>query len=129
MAKQRLIAFMAMLVLVTSCGIALIIWRRPQWLGLGPSPTATVTAEAPTAVVATPAGGATPSAVSASPITTAASTGATTATNGPTLAPVLPVNSASSATTAASAPPKKIVRPAPTSVPRLSPSLPPSSRL
>jgi len=32
--KQRLLAFMAMLLLVTACGIAVIIWRKPKWLGL-----------------------------------------------------------------------------------------------
>lgn len=70
-AKQKLIAFMAMLLLVTACGIAVIIWRKPRWLGLealtGPSATTSVlampsgappaphtaTAPAPTTVAAT----------------------------------------------------------------------------
>ena len=51
-AKQKLIAFMAMLLLVTACGIAVIIWRKPRWLGLealaGPS--------AATSVLAIPSG-------------------------------------------------------------------------
>lgn len=32
--KQRLVAFMAMLLLVTACGIAVIVWRRPHWVGV-----------------------------------------------------------------------------------------------
>jgi len=36
-AKQKLIAFMTMLLLVTACGIAVIIWRKPRWLGLDPT--------------------------------------------------------------------------------------------
>jgi len=37
--KQKLVAFMAMLLLFTACGIAMIIWRKPRWLGLDPSPS------------------------------------------------------------------------------------------
>ncbi len=37
--KQKLLAFMAMLLLVTACGIAVIIWRKPRLLGLDPSGT------------------------------------------------------------------------------------------
>lgn len=37
--KQKLLAFMAMLLLVTACGIAVIIWRKPRLLGLEPSGT------------------------------------------------------------------------------------------
>lgn len=47
--KQRLLAFMAMLLLVTACGIAVIIWRKPHWLGLenlGGAPSATTTSSA-----------------------------------------------------------------------------------
>jgi hypothetical protein len=33
-AKQKLLAFMAALLLVTACGIAVIIWRKPSWIGL-----------------------------------------------------------------------------------------------
>ncbi len=36
-AKQKLLAFMAMLLLVTACGIAVIIWRKPRWIGLDPA--------------------------------------------------------------------------------------------
>ncbi|HSO36224.1 MAG TPA: hypothetical protein VLT33_27040, partial [Labilithrix sp.] len=36
-AKKQLIAFMAMLLLVTACGIAVIIWRKPTWIGLDPT--------------------------------------------------------------------------------------------
>jgi hypothetical protein len=46
-AKQKLLAFMAMLLLVTACGIAVIIWRKPRWLGLdslGANPSATTSA-------------------------------------------------------------------------------------
>ncbi|MDB4942233.1 MAG: hypothetical protein JWP97_1767 [Labilithrix sp.] len=42
-AKQKLFAFMAMLLLVTACGIAVIVWRKPAWIGLegltGPAAT------------------------------------------------------------------------------------------
>ena len=37
--KQKLVAFMAMLLLVTACGIAVIIWRKPKLLGLDPGGT------------------------------------------------------------------------------------------
>jgi hypothetical protein len=55
-AKQKLLAFMAMLLLVTACGIAVIIWRKPHLLGLdslgttpsaAPSPPAPAPAPAP----------------------------------------------------------------------------------
>lgn len=36
--KQKLVAFMAMLLLFTACGIAMIIWRKPRWLGVEPGP-------------------------------------------------------------------------------------------
>lgn len=48
---QKLVAFMAMLVLVTACGIAVIIWRKPAWLGLVPE-----NAIPPRAVTAAPVG-------------------------------------------------------------------------
>jgi hypothetical protein len=51
-AKQKLIAFMAMLLLVTACGIAVIIWRKPRWLGLDPSVPLTPTSSASTGVLA-----------------------------------------------------------------------------
>jgi hypothetical protein len=37
-AAQRIVAFLAMLVLVIACGIAVIAWRRPAWVGLETSP-------------------------------------------------------------------------------------------
>jgi hypothetical protein len=49
-AKQKLLAFMAMLLLVTACGIAVIIWRKPRLLGLdslGTTPSASASASAP----------------------------------------------------------------------------------
>ncbi|AKV01170.1 hypothetical protein AKJ09_07833 [Labilithrix luteola] len=50
-AKQKLLAFVSMLVLVTCCGIAVIVWRKPSWIGLSagvtPTPTMTQTAMAP----------------------------------------------------------------------------------
>ena len=78
--KQRLLAFMAMLLLVTACGIAVIIWRKPHWLGLdtlGGSPSATPTL----------------------PVMPSAPLGAATAGSGggPTITPVTP-SSASTAT-------------------------------
>ncbi|MBX3192213.1 MAG: hypothetical protein KF819_34810 [Labilithrix sp.] len=50
--KQKLVAFGAMLVLVTAAGIAIIIVQRPSWLGIEsplgtPSATATASASAP----------------------------------------------------------------------------------
>lgn len=50
-AKQKLLAFMAMLLLVTACGIAVIIWRKPRLLGLdglGTTPSAAPSVPAPT---------------------------------------------------------------------------------
>jgi hypothetical protein len=35
-ALQKALAFIAMLVLVTACGIAVIVWRQPTWIGLAP---------------------------------------------------------------------------------------------
>ncbi len=65
---QKLAAFIAMLVLVTACGIAVIVLRQPQWLGLEKpaSPTAQVpAATSPPPAVA--AGEATPGPASAAP--------------------------------------------------------------
>ena len=45
---QKLGAFVAMLVLVTACGVAVIVWRKPAWLGLAP-PEAPVAAVVPAA--------------------------------------------------------------------------------
>lgn len=104
-AKQKLVAFMAMLMLVTACGIAVIIWRKPRWLGLdalGGGPSATTSAPA------APSG---PLGVSPA---SAAATSAMSTSTGPMLAPVSP-NAAASASVAASAgvAGKKIVKPAP----------------
>jgi hypothetical protein len=35
---QKVAAFVAMLLLVTACGIAVIVWRKPRWLGFEPVP-------------------------------------------------------------------------------------------
>lgn len=94
-AKQKLVAFMAMLVLVTACGVAVIIWRQPGWLGLEPPPTASA---APTGVKVVPVP---PSAVAAPALSTSA-------TVAPTAKPVAP-----EATSAAPAP-----APPPTSAPK-----------
>jgi hypothetical protein len=101
-AKQKLVAFMAMLLLVTACGIAVIIWRKPRWLGLdaiGGGPSATTSAPAaPTGTLGA----------------SAASTSAMNASTGSVVAPVSPSGSASaSAAASASASAKKIVKPAP----------------
>ena len=67
--KQKLFAFMAMLLLVTACGIAVIIWRKPAWVGLEPSAPAaqpTTTATAPLAPAAPE--GATATATATAPV-------------------------------------------------------------
>jgi hypothetical protein len=76
--KQKLLAFMAMLLLVTVCGIAVIIWRKPRWLGLdslGGAPSATTSGVAPSPTSGTLGA---PSASSGSG-------------SGPTLTPVTPL--------------------------------------
>jgi hypothetical protein len=101
-AKQKLVAFMAMLLLVTACGIAVIIWRKPRWLGLDSFGGPSATTSAPAAPAA--------------PVTTSGTgTNATNASTGPVVAPALPVLPASSASAsaAASASAKKIVKPVP----------------
>lgn len=57
-AVQKLAAFMAMLLLVTAVGIAMIIWRKPNWLGIDafqaggdPAPPTTVVVPTPPTVV------------------------------------------------------------------------------
>lgn len=70
---QKVGAFLAMLVLVTACGVAVIVWRKPAWLGLAPP-------EAPPAPVVTAA---------ASP-TSAAAPGATTPVLTPAQLPTQP---------------------------------------
>jgi hypothetical protein len=78
--KQKLLAFMAMLVLVTACGIAVIIWRKPHWLNLdgfgGTAPTTSAPPVAPSATLgampSASASGATSAPVSPGSATTAA---------------------------------------------------------
>ena len=68
-AKQKLLAFMAMLLLVTACGIAVILWRKPRWLGLdAPAPPLPATMPVPVPVgtavgPADPSAGVVPSSV------------------------------------------------------------------
>jgi hypothetical protein len=85
-AKQKLLAFMAMLVLVTACGIAVIIWRKPRLLGLDSL-------------------GTTPSAAPAVPVPAPTSSmlgaGTSSAGSGPTITPVGTSSGASGATSAA----------------------------
>lgn len=45
-ALQKLGAFAAVLLLVTTCGLAVIVWRKPEWLGFVAAPIAS-TAEPP----------------------------------------------------------------------------------
>lgn len=126
-AKQKLVAFMAMLLLVTACGIAVIIWRKPRWLGLemlGGSPSTTTAA-----TVTTPPGTATQAATSTGTAAATTPTAATTqaaalgaATSGATTASTSSTASTSgtSSTAAgagastASAPVKKVLKPLPT---------------
>lgn len=94
--KQRLLAFMAMLLLVTACGIAVIIWRKPGWLGLegfgGTAPSSTTSAPvAPSATL-----GATSSASGSGPtLTPGTPGGATTATGAAGSSSASPSSSAS----------------------------------
>jgi hypothetical protein len=47
---QKIGAFVGMLLLVIACGVAVIVWRKPMWLGFAPVPTE----PAPTAVTVVP---------------------------------------------------------------------------
>ena len=109
-AKQKLLAFMAMLVLVTACGIAVIVWRKPRLLGL--DPPASPTSSASSASGASGAWAVDPArAPSLAPTTTAS---ATASASSPAAA-----SAASAATPAASA--KKVPKPpapAPPALPR-----------
>jgi hypothetical protein len=116
--KQRLLAFMAMLLLVTACGIAVIIWRKPNWLNLenlGGAPSATTTA----------------------PLTPSATLGAPSANSGsgPTITPVTPSSGTTAAGGSASASPsssasaKKGIKAPPALAPPHPMSSAPSSRL
>jgi hypothetical protein len=51
---QKIVAFVAMLVLVTACGIAVIIWRQPAWVGLEATPESLVPASGPVAPTPVP---------------------------------------------------------------------------
>lgn len=83
---QKLAAFLAMLLLVTACGMAVILWRRPEWIGMpsaatsddpssvNAAATATELAPVPTAPVAVvgssvPLGASAASASAAPPMT------------------------------------------------------------
>ena len=73
--KQKLVAFMAMLLLFVACGIAVIIWRKPRWLGLDPI----LPLPAPTASTSGATGSLAPSAsaaITASSTASAAASGA-----------------------------------------------------
>ena len=75
--KQKLVVFMTSLLLVTACGIAMIIWRQPRWLGLDRG--------APSAAPNAPAsGGSSLLAPSASPDTTSLTALAATTASGAT---------------------------------------------
>ena len=69
--KQKLVAFMAMLLLVTACGIAVIVWRKPRWLGLDapapPAPSAAVPVPMTTVGPADPTAGIVPTSVPSAP--------------------------------------------------------------
>ncbi len=92
-AVQKLAAFMAMLLLVTAVGIAVIIWRRPSWLGIdafpiiGGTPSAAPAASSATvAPSASPTSSATPS----PPATTTAASSAAPTASVRVLKPVVP---------------------------------------
>ncbi|MBS2016769.1 MAG: hypothetical protein JST00_28045 [Deltaproteobacteria bacterium] len=46
--RQKLVAFVAMLLLFTACGIAVVIWQRPAWVGLEGPAKSPASAAAPT---------------------------------------------------------------------------------
>ena len=106
--KQRLLAFMAMLLLVTACGIAVIIWRKPKWLGLDTlggippwgTPTAPTNSGAPPVAPSSGALGAPSASAAAAAGTTG--TSATTGT-GPIITAVAPTGPAGTASSAAAA--------------------------
>lgn len=55
-ARQKLVAFVAMLMLVTCCGIAVIVWRKPSWIGLSAGSTPTTQAVTSPVVAQSPSG-------------------------------------------------------------------------
>jgi hypothetical protein len=81
-AKQKLIAFMAMLLLVTACGIAVIVWRKPHWLGLDAAVDPSAAAVAPPSTTPAP-----PATTPAPPPTTPAPPATTPAPPATTPAP------------------------------------------
>jgi hypothetical protein len=114
--KQKLLAFMAMLVLVTACGIAVIIWRKPHWLGLdgfggtAPSPTTSAPAVAPPATL-----GATPSASASGAATTPIATSSATTTTGAAASASASPSMSASAKKGVKAPPPPLPAPHPMS--------------
>lgn len=97
-AMQKLVAFMAMLLLVTACGIAVIIWRKPALLGLDRS----TPGPAPSASAAPATGAASGSASSGAPTSASAAASAASALSG-----------SASGSASASASAKKVPKPAP----------------
>ena len=98
-AKQKLVAFMAMLLLVTACGIAVIIWRKPGLLGLDrPAPAPSASASASPATGALSPSAATSASAAASSASASAAASAASA------------NGSASASPSASA--KKVPKPA-----------------
>jgi hypothetical protein len=112
-AMQKLIAFMAMLLLVTACGIAVIIWKKPVWLRLDPAATLVPTTAAPVslALPADTSTGMSPVATAPS-ITVAAAAVASATPAAPAASPASPVSLSASA-----AAPVKVVRPRPPPAP------------
>jgi len=107
-AKQKLVAFMAMLLIVTACGIAVIIWRKPGLLGLDSLAPPTPSASA-----------------SAAPVNGAGSAAASSAA-GAVTAPAPSVSPPASANTSATptASVKKVLKPAPLPAPHPAGSVP-----
>lgn len=102
-AKQKLVAFMAMLLLVTACGIAVIIWRKPHLVGLEPAASGTPSASASAgsapangAGSGAPANSASGASAAQSASASASVAGSASAKKGPKVAPVAP-HTASSA--------------------------------
>jgi hypothetical protein len=93
-ARQKLFVFMAMLLLVTACGIAVTIWRNPSLFGIEPAGSggATPSAVASAGVAAPPSTFVTPPAASPAPAIAAATPAQLTpAASAAPVAPVAPV--------------------------------------
>jgi hypothetical protein len=96
-AKQKLVVFMVMLLVVTACGVAVIILRKPALLGLGP-----------------PSASAPPTASAAPPAPSVPSSGAGTGSSSPSAAaPSASVSATANGSASAAASAKKVVKPAP----------------